>query len=366
MHNDQVSLSIGGRDYYGWLSVAVDMDLQSLVRSFSVSITTKGSESHPAVASIRMGDEVSVRIGNELVLSGYITKVSQKYSGSSHQIDVAGHSKTVDLVDCTIPDGEPLSYKNQLVTQVLASIIGHYGIGLVPKILKADKINFDVSPEETIKDALEKLIKTNGLLLTDDASGRLVLTEIGEEGICNDKIQLGVNVLSASRELDGKGLFSRYVILGQGANPMSERPTSDNQLKAVADDLSVRHRVKTVAQTGNADLAFMQARASMMRDQSRAQSEVLKYTVRGWRQSNGELWPLNSYVLVDDAKLGVNRECVIAGITFSLGANGMTTTLKLKQPEEFISLAIPSAQEVVKSLNLKKVAAIGSQKWTDH
>ena len=364
MSKNQVSLSIGGKNYYGWLSVSVIVALQSIARSFSVSLTSKSSPYSSGAAKIRVGDDVELSIGGDLVLSGYVTNVDESYSGSTNQINIKGYSKTVDLIDCSVPDGKPLSYKKQTPIQIVSDMASHYGIGLEVKALKSDAVDFDISPEEKIKEALDRLIKKYSLLLTDNENGKLVLTQIGAGGICHDKIQLGANILSGKRSLDGKNLFSRYVLLGQGANPLSERPVTDNHLKAVSVDSDVRHRVKTIVQTGDASAAGLQSRVNVVMQQSRAQAETLSYKVRGWRQSNGELWPINAFVLVDDDKLGIRRELLIAGVNYSLDDKGMVTTIDLKMPEEFSIVDAPTAEAAIKTFALNKVGAVGKATWT--
>ena len=366
MSNDRVSLSIGGKNYYGWLSVSVDMALQTLSRSFALSLTSQSGFKAGSALNIKIGDEARLSIGEDLVLNGYITKVEESYSGDSHQISVAGYSKTIDLVHCSIPDGEALSYKKQTPAQIVRSVAGHYGIDVVEEVAKTDQIDFDVSPEEKIKEALEKLFRKHSILAHDNELGQLVISGIGSSGICRDQLRLGVNVLTAKRTRSEENLFSRYVILGQGANPLSERPTTDNQLKAVSVDANVRRRVKVITQSGNADLAYMQNRAEVVKEQSVADSETLTYTVRGWRQTDGTLWPLNAFVLVKDEKLRVSEEYLVSKVTYSLDAKGMTTTLGLKKPSGFLMLPTPSAQDAVKSLSLVEAGKVGSEKWTNH
>ena len=366
MINDRVSLSIGGKKYYGGLSVSVDMALQTLSRSFALSLTSQSARQAANALDIKIGDEAKLNIGGDLVLNGYITKVEESYSGDSHQISVAGYSKTIDLVHCSIPDGEPLSYQKQTPAQIVRSIASHYGIEVVEEVLKTDQIDFDISPEEKIKEALEKLFRKHSILAHDNELGQLVISSIGSGGICRDQLRLGVNVLTAKRTRNEENLFSRYVILGQGANPLSERPAADNHLKAVSVDANVRRRVKVITQSGNADLAYMQSRAEVVKEQSIADSETLTYTVRGWRQTDGSLWPLNSFLLVKDETLKISEEYLVSKVTFSLDAKGMTTTLGLKKSEGFLMLPTPSVQAAVKKLSLTEAGKVGSEKWTSH
>ncbi len=364
MAQNQVYLSIGGRDFYGWINVSVAMAVLSIARTFKVSLTAKSSEQEGKQFEIKSRDEVVVRIGDDVVLTGYVVKVSESYSGTTHQLEIEGASKTVDLVDCCIPDGKPLSYKKRTALEILQTITSYYGIETIGFIPKTDKVDFDISPEEKIKEGLDKFLKKHNLLLTDDPVGRLVLARVGDGRYCYDRIELGVNVLSASRTFDSSGLYSRYVIVGQGTNPLSERPVTDNQLKRVAEDPSIRYRVRVDVQSGNAIGTEMQNRVVAIRDFSAATAEKLSYVVQGWRQSNGELWPINSFVTVKDSKLRVSKEYLITKVTFSLDSKGMTTKLELQQPEAFVNTNQTNAQAAVKQTNLKKIGQVGQATWT--
>lgn len=365
MDESRVSLIIKGKNYYGWLSVSVSIALESITRSFSVGLTSKANEKTNDFNEVRVGDPVVVKIGNTQVLSGFITKVTHDYSSTSHSIKVDGCSKTIDLVECMVPNGKPVSYKKQTVSQIIRDLAGRYNVALVEKALKADSIDFDVSPNETIYEALKKLIKSRNLLLTDDAEGRLVLTEPSLGGRCEDKIQQGVNVLKASYSHDGSTLFNQYVLLGQGANKTSERPVGDNQLKAISEDSDIRLRVKTFPQTGDADLASMQNRAVTVLLQSRAKAETLTYTVQGWRQSNGDLWDVNTIALVNDDKLNIWSAYLISRVDYSLTDKGMTTRIELSNPDAFLSLSEATSQAAVKTFDVKKIGAVAPASWTD-
>ena len=365
MEKNQVSLTINGQTYYGWLSASISLNLQSFSRSFSVSLTEKANEFSQDKIPIKAGDAVVVSIGGDIVLTGYVVKVSDEYSASSRSITVTGDSKTIDLVDCCVPDGKELSFKNQTPIEIIRSLCRHYSIGVSAEVVKTDKINFDIAPEETIKNGLEKLLKANNLLLTDNASGSLVLSQVGSGGNCTTPIVRGVNVLKAKKDVDSSKLFSRYVLLGQGSNALSERPIEDLQLKQIASGDGVRYRVKTTIQTGNAVAAQMQARVALIRDVSKAQSETLVYTVQGWRQSDKKLWPINSYVMVSDSAFGINGRYLIEVVKYSLDSKGMTTELQLRRPEAFFNTEIASAVEAVKGLVLNKIGDVGSAAWTD-
>lgn len=46
--------------------------------------------------------EVQVKIGNDLVLTGYVEQTPVSYSYNAVNVGIAGRSKTCDLIDCTV------------------------------------------------------------------------------------------------------------------------------------------------------------------------------------------------------------------------------------------------------------------------
>ena len=364
MAKNQVSLKISGKVYYGWLSVSVKVAIESLARSFSLSLTPQSNQDSKEQIKVVPGDSVELFIGDDIVLTGFVTKISENYSGLTKQLTIEGSSKTIDLVECCIPDSGPYSYKKQKPIAILEAVAAHYGIDVVEGVKKEDLIDATFSPEGKIGDELTKLLRKSNLLLTDDEKGRLVLAAAGSAKSCDSDIKTGVNVLAASRVVDQKKLFKRYVLLGQGTNPTSERSSKDYQLKAFSEDSSVRSRVSTMVQTGNAIEAELQARVALIKEYSRATSESLAYTVQGWRQKSGKLWPVNAFVKVNDTNFGIKKEYLITGLEYSLSASGMTTKLELKSPNAYLYTEAPTAEKAVKNALLESIGPVEKAEWT--
>ena len=364
MTKNQVSLRVAGNEYHGWLSVSVVIALQMLARSFTLSLTTQSSSDSKKQFKVAPGDSVELLIGQDVVVTGFVTKISESYSGLSRQLTVEGKSKTVDLVDCCIPDGATYSYKKQKPISILTSVASYYGIKVIEECRKEDLVDMSFPPEGKIGDSFITLLKKVNLLLTDNAKGDLVLVSPGSSKRCSTDLKLGSNILTGSRTIDHGKLFQRYVLLGQGANPLSERASKDSKLKAVAEDSKVRYRVNTMTQTGNAIEAQLQARIGLIRDVSKANAETLSYTVQGWRQNDGTLWPVNSLVGVIDSNFGLAKDYLIYSVEFSKGSSGMTTKLGLTSPGAYVNTEAPSAEKAIKNSLLESIKPVEKAEWT--
>lgn len=362
---NKVSLLVKGKRYSGWLNVQIEAELMNLARSFSVGVTRQLNQSSLDIG-IDLGDEVVVSIGSDVVLTGYVTNINIKYSARSVQINIKGFSKTIDLIECCLPTGTPKSYKNLTLLKLLSQLAGVYGIGVIDQVGIADKVSLDMKPTDKIGDALVDLLKKKSYLLCDDENGNLVVCKPGSEGSCSDSLVYGQNILSGHKTLKAENLFSQYVVIGQGANPDSTRPITDNQLKREATNPDIRNRTIVIGQSGNAFSDEMQKRVNHYMAQSKATSNEVLYEVHGWRQSSRALWKLNQLIAVNDSFLGIKSRKLISKITYSLSEKGLLTLLKVDDPDAFLNTEAKTTGEAVRvTTENGRLIAIGHVEGTD-
>ena len=295
--------------------MSIACTLQSLARTFSVRSTRSKED---LTIGIQPQDEVQIFIDGEPILTGYVTKREVSYSASGISVTISGASKTVDLQDCCMPHGMANSYKNQTHEQNLKAVCKPFGIGVVDQVKSVDRRNLEFSPTETVGSSITRYLQKNGILLTDDEAGNLVITQAGSGGSAHDTLELGKNILEGKRTQDVSKRFSDYVTLGQAANPTSELPVSANHLTATARDSGVRR------------------------------PRWLNYKVQGWRQSNGELWKVNALVNVDDSRLGIRKNIywVIKEVSYLLSSQGSVVTLTLIDKKAYKMALEPDAKKI--------------------
>lgn len=73
MEQTVVKLLIGGKEYRAWQLVSISSKLLSYARVFRVGFTR---ESAGTGIGIKIGDLVRVKIDDDLVLTGYVTKTN--------------------------------------------------------------------------------------------------------------------------------------------------------------------------------------------------------------------------------------------------------------------------------------------------
>ena len=337
--DNTVKLKVNGKIFQGWLSVEITSSLQSLARTFAVSATRSRSASGDLTDGISAGNAVEVFIGDDKVLTGYVMTKTVSYSSASVSIEISGASKPVDLEQCTMPDGYPLSYKNQTHLQNLQSVCKPYGIEVVDEVGNTKRGDFEIKPTDILKNAIVDYLKKNRLLIGDDENGNIVIRRPGSAGESHDSLQLGKNVLAGKRSTSHDKLFSEYIVLGQGTNPNSELSVGANQLKAVQKNAGVnRMRSFCKVSSGNATQQGLNKQVAAQCAVTSGGVETISYDVQGWRQSNGELWKINKLTIINDSWLGFTGNLLISSVKLVLDGQGMKTALILQPPLAFENL----------------------------
>lgn len=365
---DSVSLKVAGRSYVGWTNVSVVTDLKSLFRSFSVSGSRRIDGSGVAKVDFHVGDSVEVFIGADKVITGLVTKVDVVYKSSSVSITVQGMGRLWAMCTSALPPGVPRSYENMSLPRLLETIAGPFGVQVVSNVQVLDKESMSFSSEDTVEEKLKSFLKRKSFLLTESEDGRLVIEKAQGAGSTYESLESGKNILSGQRTDDAQGLYSQYVVYGQGTNPDSVRGVSDNQLRRRLYGSFGVVRVLAKKQTGNATQTDVDARASLIHAYSEGSVTKLVYTVRGFRQSNGDLWIPNQMVTVKDSLLDIDGKYLIIGVAYEISSTGSTTKLTLQSPLALLPTELESAEQKAKAStvasNLNSIGQVGSADWT--
>ncbi|QQR69118.1 MAG: baseplate protein [Alphaproteobacteria bacterium] len=342
--SDRVILQIKDQLYEGWKSVRVTAGIERAARDFDIDITLRWpGQSGPDLPCVP-GDACALRLGDDLVVTGYVDAVPVRYDAHALTVAVNGRSRTADLVDCSAHDA-PGQWLGQKVETIAAALAKPYGIAVRTEVDTGRPIaDHQVQQGETVFESLDRLLRQRQLLATDDAAGALVITKPGLLR-ATTALELGGNILTGEISRDWRDRFSEYQAKGQGSGTDSLFGVGASECLGSATDKAIRrHRLLVVTQSGQADTPSCGNRAEYERDLRAAKSEAVTYTVQGWRQADGALWKPNMMVHVTDAWLGIDRDLLITEVAYTLDEGGMLTTLSLTPPEGY---TVPNAGEDV-------------------
>ena len=79
------------------------------------------------------GDPCEVKIGKDLVLTGYVFKAPISYDGRQISLSIEGSSKTQDLVDCAAAN-RPNQWQDQSLLSIVEALASEYSLKVVNEI----------------------------------------------------------------------------------------------------------------------------------------------------------------------------------------------------------------------------------------
>jgi prophage tail gpP-like protein len=336
---DIPTLTINGTIYSGWTSLRVSRGIDRMAADFDIAVTERWAGAAQAW-QIAPFDACTIHIGGDLVLTGFVDDYLPGYDETQHRVRVPGRSKTADLIDCT-PEIAGGQFTDNPLDAIARAVCQPFGIGVVVQAPPPEAL-FDSTyePGETAFHFLERLTRLSRVLMCDDENGNLVLTVAASARAAGSLVE-GQNILAAAATLSARHRFSKYIVLGQAGMGFNDTDV-ENEVKGVATDTGPgscppgRYRPHaTIAESALLD-AEAQERAQWQAVSAAARGTQAQITVAGWRQPNGKLWAINQRIPVKSPKLKLDRELLIAGVSFTLDPRkGARTELTLGPAEAY-------------------------------
>ncbi len=334
MDSHKVALLVDGKEYAGWKTISISAGVERQARDFDLAITWRWPESGGEAHKIKLGSRCEVKIGGDLVLTGYVFATPISYDARQVTLGVSGRSLTADVVDCSAARNQ---WRRQSVADVVKALVQPYGITVVNQVSDAISIvDHQVDPGETVFASIDRLLSASALLSTDDEYGRLVLADLGSAGRATDEIRLGEggNVLSGGAEFDFSQVFSEYECIGQKSGDDDSFGEGASEVQALAsDDRIARYRNLTVEPQGQVTTAIAARRVNWERGSRMGRALKAEYVILGWRQSDGSLWRHNMIVRVVDSMMGFDRDMLIVEIKYVLDEQGTRCECVVAPPE---------------------------------
>lgn len=337
--SDTLSLLIEGIRYEGWTTMSITRSLVSFAGSFAVSVSDSWAQNRD-LRTIYSEDACVVQLGNDVVLTGFVDRVTRRFGANARSVQVAGRDATAALVDCSaVPVGKRWTFRRTDLRTILSALAAPYGIAVtvqdglsLPNIAKAV-----ITPGEKVFPVANRLAKSLGVLVIAQTDGSVLLARTGSSRA--RAITEGDPILlEASLDERADQRFHTYVVVSQ--SPGFE---GSNQarlgVKATTSDQGVRRQSRQLyiraEQAMNVNGA--QRRADWEARTRAATADIVACSVHGWRQvPNGSLWTPNSLVAVTLPSLGVDGDLLITGVTHRLNASGQQTDLQLMRPDAFL------------------------------
>ena len=315
-------LTISGLPNYK--SISITMSAEKAVRTATLDLVPAGD-----TVPVSVGQDVTIRAGKDLLLTGYVRTVSPSHDSASRSLSVSVCSRTVDATECSVehPTGEVLDKDLAAIAKEFDGLgIGIESDGSLPKEPRHKLVT-----GETLFHTIERRARGRGILIYDTPKGKLKLAT-KPEGTHRGGLVWGVNIEQASSELTERGRHSNVKVRGQTTDG-----TAKQQLRAettAADKGVGRRRPLIIVHEGQTTIDRMKKRAEWQVKRGAGYASTASITVTGWRDGNGNIWNRNWLVYVEDKWIGIEGMMIIKSVTLSQdsGGSGTTATLSLADP----------------------------------
>lgn len=335
---DALTLIVDGSEVGGWEGVEVTLLAEGFPPTFSISLSSKEPITSEAVIA-KAGDECSVLLGDDRVITGYVDRDVPAGDAENHTITLMGRGKTSDLVDCSaewpsdqLVQGTALDIATKLALPYSIGVQLAQGADAGPPIPAPTPLNYTDTPAAMI----QRFALNANLLAYEGSDGKLVLSGLGSTRAASGA-KYGENVQAYLVENSMDGRYSAIVCCTQGSAIFTDivtGPDSVSDFYHTEPDPNVpRHRQLNMVleQVGGPELprdfTVRKARWEVKRRAGRA--STVRVTVDSWRDSAGTLWTPNTLVPVDVPGLRVADKLLCLSSVKFRKAEGSGTTADL-------------------------------------
>lgn len=346
---DDLVLEVGGRALSGWTGVRVTRGVERAPSDFEIEMT----ELYPDEANafvVTPGDACVVKLGGDVVLTGYVDRFAPMIDAGMHMVQVVGRGKCADLVDCAAewPGGQIAGSTVLEIAQKLASPYGVFADGSASRPITVYTDVSDVGPTipmqnlilgETPFSIIERICRFAALLAYEDQDGDLFLTRVGTAEAASG-VEQGKNVQRARVEFGMDQRYSEVNGFIQSFDTFKDLGDIGN-LQATAKDPNVtRHRRMIVLAEAGDSLGFPVLKRRVEWEVARrlGRSQALRVTVDSWRDAAGVLWTPNTLVPITIPALKISGvKWLVSEVTYQRnGHSGTTAELVLMPKESFL------------------------------
>ncbi|TVP12541.1 phage baseplate assembly protein [Shewanella sp. MSW] len=341
---ENIILKAGGNIYQGWTKISVTRSLEAMSGTFDLELTWKWQgrqgQYEKFMEPIKQGQQCTVDIGSERVITGYVDDWIPSYDETTVTIAVSGRDKTADLVDCSVdyPSGQ---FNNQTLTQIANAVCKPFGIEVIVNTDIGEPFQrIQIEQGETPHELLSRLAKQRGVLLTSDTFGNLVITRASKDraGVA---LRLGDNIKAGRGRFSWRQRYSNFKIKSVGGSwgeqlDSAAISTVGGVEAEIKDGDIGRYRPLIIINEEITTAEGAALRGKWERQRSVAKSNSVEYTVTGWRiPQTGKLWNINQVVPITDEIMGLAEDMLIASVMFSEDDNGRLAIISLVRPEVF-------------------------------
>lgn len=315
-----ITLRVNGKEFSGFEDVSVTASIDEVARSFI--FRTFEDLSNDIIGQ----DECTVFIEGQKVLTGYIEIIETTISSVRTALIFSGRSKTADFIDCS-PSIKNFNFSKQNIAEIADRIAKPFGIDVISNV-SGNKIKYTaVNQGETCFEYLERLCRQEGLLLTTNPDGDIVITQASKEqyeGSLNIEDQT-CGITNSTAYFDWSNRFSDYEVKAQSDNKTSKSIAKDNSIK--------RYRPKIIIAEGNINSPKNRAINHALR--LSGESMTANFSIKGFFTNKNELIEPNKLIYVYNPYLRIDQSMLIKSVSYELNNESFGTEITLVDPRAY-------------------------------
>ncbi len=329
-----------------WESVMVRREFGNGVSTFQFTPAEGYYGQRYSGLQLQPGDPVTIALGTQKAFTGWCTVRTGGYDASSHQLVIAGQSKTIDLVRSSVVV-KPGNYNGSTFQQAAQAVLQPHGIGLTmmnaPQSALQPFKTLSVQYGEMVAEFVSRIAMSRGLFLTDDADGNLVAGLGSPNATVAADLVEGQNIKRATFKLEDPAACSWNKLSGVSSTTGDDNNYPPRAFSATSTNADVRSNITRLFIAEHPeDAQGLATRVAHEAMRSLWPIMQVSITVVGWYRPDGKLWAPapdgSGMVTVFSPMIFPNQT---APITMSIQAvnygqdsrNGTTTTLDLKRPD---------------------------------
>ncbi len=318
----------------GFTSVEIKDSMDAAAVAFSLEISDPKSEKELVGWGLVQDEEILVKFNGVPVVRGYIDKLDVGHSIDGRSIKISGREITSNIIDSYVLDGK--QFNDVPLKTAIEELIDGFGVSLKIKVTNTKNIKTNVKAGDRIFETIDTIVRQQGLMVTSNGLGELLIVNISSQKL-HDGIVLGENVMSASTSRDHTQRFSEYYVKGQEKSSDAGWGPDSSIKYAMAVDKSVtRKRRKVIVAEQGVKSEEIEKRVQWEASVGAARSLAGSVDVRGWVQSNGELWVKNRVVFIDDREANLYGNYLVKSLTRVLKEDDFTTSIYPAPEKSFI------------------------------
>lgn len=353
---DVLTLTVGNQTLTGWQRISVTRPLAAIPASFSIELTEK----YPNAADtpVQAGQPCTVKIGADLVLTGYVDRYTSSVSAAQHTIRIEGRSMSEDLVDCsaivenTSAGSTPtqgLQILNGDAISIAKRLAKPYGVEIKTNVTEPPRTipQLNINLGETVWEIIDRVTRYSELIPYDMPDGSIMFSKVGTESMASG-FQIGANVEAADVMFSMDQRYSEYeghriamMALGTDAginSPGVGEIIKDDEVAALRRrDGSPRFRkLYVISEQVDMGMSLAGKRAAWEKNRRWGQSYNFTVTCDAWRDGAGKLWSPNYLAPIIAPQLKLDRrDWLIGTVTYTRDEGGQHAHLSLWPKEAF-------------------------------